>query len=56
METDVRSPDSAAVPVAELSDGADLQTTVASGRTFLLSRKDTRIFEEQPTPANSSWH
>ena len=56
METDVRSPDSAAVLIAELSDDVDLQTTVVSGRTLLLSRKDTRIFEEQPIPANSSWH
>jgi hypothetical protein len=54
METDVRSPDSAAIPVAEPSDGVDLQTTAESGQTSLLSRKDTRMLEEQPTPGSSS--
>jgi len=35
METDVQNLDSSAIPVAELSDGVDLQTAVKSGQTSL---------------------
>jgi N-glycosylase/DNA lyase len=56
MDTDARSLESGAIPVADLSGGVDLQATVESGQTYLWSREDGQMFEEQPATGGSAWY
>ncbi len=56
MATDVRRLERGAIPVEALSGGMDLQATVESGQTYLWSREDGRMFDEQPASGGSAWY
>ena len=56
MDADVRRLESGAIPVADLPGGVDLQATVECGQTYLWSREDGRMFEDQPATGGSAWY
>jgi len=56
MGTDARTLERGAIPTNELSGGIDLQATVESGQTYLWSREDGRMFDEQPASGGSAWY